>query len=99
MIGRRHNFRLEPLEGCGPGTSRVALSITVSVMTFLAILGNRVATVAFLTHGRPSNPGDAKSIFYWRIFDKDADRRLAHAIRTGIGNHLQEMYSHPPPEN
>ena len=37
-------------------------------------------------------PRDTKSIFYWRILAKDADR--ARVIRTSIGSRLREMYSH-----
>ena len=29
----------------------------------------------------------------WTITADDAERRIARAIRTRVGNHLQEMYS------
>src|SRR6266704_5964157 len=54
-------------------------------------------TKSRLSHSRhmgdTSNPRHTKSIFYWRIFAKDADRRIARAIRTSVGNRLRETYS------
>ncbi len=43
--------------------------------------------------GRKAKTRAAHPWNYWRIFAKDADRRIARAIRTSIGNRLRETYS------
>jgi len=42
---------------------------------------------------RVSNLQERNALSEWTITADDAERRIARAIRTRVGNHLQEMYS------
>ena len=42
---------------------------------------------------RASNLQERNALSEWTITADDAERRIARAIRTRVGNHLQEMYS------
>ncbi len=43
---------------------------------------------------RVSNLQERNALSEWTITADDAERRIARAIRTRVGSHLQEMYSH-----
>ena len=43
---------------------------------------------------RVSNLQERNALSEWTITADDAERRIARAIRTRVGNHLQEMYRH-----